>query len=41
MDNDNYEVIYCKDDGEYRVYYDICDKLCIESFNKNHRKPQT
>ena len=38
---DNYEVIYCEDDGEFRVYFDICDKLCIERFYKNHMKPQS
>ena len=25
-----YEVIYCPEDHEYRVYCEICDKLCIE-----------
>ena len=34
MDIDNYEVIYCPEDDEYRVYCDICDKLCIEQFIK-------
>ena len=38
---DSYEVIYCEDDGEYRVYCEICDKLCIERFYKNHLKSQT
>ena len=34
MDNDNniYEVIYCPEGDEKRVYCDICDKLCIERF---------
>ena len=42
MDSDNnYEVIYCGDDNEYRVYCDICDKLCIERFYKNHLKSGT
>ena len=41
MDSDNYEVIYCEDDGEYRVYCGICDNLCIEQFYKNHLKSQT
>ena len=41
MDNENQQVIYCEDDGEYRVYCDICDKLCIERFYKNHLKSQT
>ena len=26
------EVIYCPEDGEYRVYCESCDKLCIERF---------
>ena len=29
---DNYEVIYCPEDGEYRVYCNICNTLCIERF---------
>ena len=41
MDNENQEVIYCEDDGECRVYCDICDKLCMERFSKNHPKSQT
>ena len=40
-DNNNYEVIYCPEDDEYRVYCDICDKLCIERFYKNHPKSGT
>ena len=40
-ENDDYEVIYCPEDGEYRVYCEICDKLCIERFYKNHLKSQT
>ena len=32
MDGDNYEVIYCPENDEYRVYCDVCDKLCIEQF---------
>ena len=39
--NDKYEVIDCpEDDGEYRVYSEVCDKLCIERFYKNHFKSQ-
>ena len=38
---DNYEVLYCADDEEYRVYCTSCDKLCIEQFYKNHLKSQT
>ena len=32
MNSDNYEVIYCADADEYRVYSEICDKLCIERY---------
>ena len=35
------EVIFCEVDGEYRIYCDVCDKLCIERFYKNHLKSQT
>ena len=41
MDNENQLVIYCEDDGEYRVYCNICDSLCIERFYKNHLKSKT
>ena len=41
MDRDNQILIYCEDDGEYRVYSKICDNLCIELFYKNHFKSQT
>ena len=34
MNSDNQEAIYCEDDGEYRVYCKVCDKLCIERFYK-------
>ena len=40
MNSDNQLVIYCED-GEYRVYCHICDKLCIERFYKNHLKSRT
>ena len=40
MDSDQL-VIYCEDDGEYRVYCDVCDSLCIERFYKNHLKSKT
>ena len=40
-DNNNYEVIYCLEDDVYRVYWEICDNLCIERFHKNHLKSQT
>ena len=29
MNSDNQQVIYCED-GESRVYCDVCDNLCIE-----------
>ena len=38
MDIENPELIYCADDGEYRVYCYICDNLNIERFYKNHLK---
>ena len=41
MNSKNQQVIYCADDNEYRVYCDICDKLCIERIYKNHLKSQT
>ena len=41
MDSDNHLVIYCEDDGEYRVYCDVCANLCIARFYKNHLKSQT
>ena len=30
MDSDDYDVIYCPENGTYRVYCEICDKICIE-----------
>ena len=41
MDSENQLFIYCEDDGEYRVYCDICDSLCIQRFYKNHLKSKT
>ena len=41
MDSENQLVIYCPEDGEYRVYCDICDNLCIERYYKNHLKSKT
>ena len=35
MNNNKQQVLYCEADGEYRVYCDIRDKLCIERFYKN------
>ena len=37
MDN---EVIYCED-GDYRKYCNVCVKICVERFFKNHLKSQT
>ena len=31
-DNNNQEAIHCEDDGEYRKYFNRCDKLSIERF---------
>ena len=41
MDSDNQLVIYCEGDRENRVYCDVCDKLCIQQFYKNHLISQT
>ena len=41
MDGDNYEVIYCPEDDEYRVYCNNCDNLCIERYYKIHLKSKT
>ena len=38
MDNDDQEVKNCEIDGEYRVYSDVCDTLCIERVFKSHLK---
>ena len=35
-ENDNQEVFYCDDDGEHRVYCNICDKVYIKRFYKSH-----
>ena len=37
MNSENQQVIFCED-GEYRVYCDICDELCIEQYFENHLK---
>ena len=42
MDGENnLEAINCEDDGEYKVYCNICGRLCIKRFHKNHLKSQT
>ena len=40
MNSDNQQVIYCED-GEDRVYCNICDKLCTERFYKKYLKSRT
>ena len=40
-DTDKYEVLYCFEDDEYRVYCDICDKFCTGRQYKDHRKSRT
>ena len=40
MNSENQLIIHCED-GEYRIYCNVCDKLCIERFYKNHLKSQT
>ena len=37
---ENQLVIYCEDD-EYRVSCEVCDKLCIQRYYKNHLKSQS
>ena len=41
MESENQLVIYCEDDGEYRIFCDVCDSLCIQRFYKNHLKSKT
>ena len=41
MEIENLENFYCDDDGEYRVYCEICDEHCIERYQKNHLKSRT
>ena len=41
MESENPKPFYCEDDGEYRVYCDICNNLRIKRFSKNHLKSQT
>ena len=40
MNSENHQFIYCED-GEYRVYCDVCDNLCIQSYEKNHLKSKS
>ena len=30
MNSDTKEKVYCDDDGEYRIYCGICDKLALD-----------
>ena len=38
MKGDFQEKIYCADDDEYRMFCDICDKLCIDGYYSNQLK---
>ena len=40
-ESDDYGATYCADDDEYRVYCDVCDKLCIERVYNNYLKSGT
>ena len=40
MDSDNQRVIYCED-GEYRVYCDVCDNFCLKQIYTNNLKTKT
>ena len=40
MNSENQLIIHCED-GEYRVYCDVCGNLCIQRYYKNHLKSQT
>ena len=40
MISNNQQVFYCEV-GEFRVYCNICDELCIERCFKNHINSQT
>ena len=40
MDCENQLIIYCED-GEYRVYCDVCDNLCIQRYYKKHLKSKS
>ena len=35
------ESIYCPEDDTYRIYFEICDKLCIDRYYQTHLKSQT
>ena len=40
MDGESQQVIYCED-GEYRIYCNVCDNLSFERFYKNLMKSKT
>ena len=40
-ESDDSEVLHCADDDQYRVYCEICAKLCIERYYINHLKSRT
>ena len=40
MHTDNKEKTYCDDDGEYKIYCHICEKIAIDRYYKNHLKSQ-
>ena len=40
MNSENQLVIYCED-GEYRVYCNVCDNLCIQRYYNNHLKSKS
>ena len=41
MNSDNQLVVFCENDGQYRIYCHNCDKFCTERFHKNHLKSHT
>ena len=40
MDSDNKEKIYCDHDGEYKIYFHVCEKLAIDRYYNNDLKSQ-
>ena len=41
MNSDNQEVFNCEDHGEERFYCNICGKMCLVRFHKNHLQSQS
>ena len=35
------ELIFCAENETYRIYCDVCDRLCIDRYYQNHLKSQT